>query len=351
MTDDNIPPMSVDDSEHLAQRVSDIVLSGLPLAAGLSAAADEAPNRRIGQALRSLSKSVERGESLPDALEAATSRLPTHVAGLIRASIQTGQFGKVLGDLVQHHHDVRRLRRSVWSALAYPLALLLITLAVLIPLHIYVVRNFEDLFREFELSLPPITIAVIWWSELIWHFLLAAAAATVLCIVVRVIFGLAGLTALWQRMYSTVPLIGPLSHWSGVAEWARVLGVLLEQQIPLTDSLRLAADAVSDLNVRQVSRQLADDVQQGRVLSQSLSSTHRLPALVSALAAWGEHGATLPDAMRTLSEMYTTRVRLRAAVLRPILPPLMFVAVGLTIGFVIVGLFLPLIELLNNLVG
>ncbi len=345
---DEIPRLSRKQAEQLTGHLAEIGNSSLPLVAGLRAAADECASWRLGAALRQIAASVERGRSLDEVMSEARGRLPRHVSGLVAVATESGQLGKTLSELVDHHRASRQLKQSVVSSMAYPALVLAVTLALFVCVQVFLIGHFKTLFRDFELELPPLTLALFWWSDVGIWLLLGFLNFVVFAIgALRAIGG----KACWQRIYATVPFFGPMSHWSGVAEWTRLLAILIERHVALPKALRLAADGVSDRNVAQVSEQLARDVDEGRELSQLLAKSYRLPAMLSRLVQWGQRSDALAESLRTASEMYESRVHLRATILRSVLPPVVFVVVGVFLSIVISGLFLPLMNLINGLTG
>ncbi len=263
------PQLTMRDAEDLTAAIADVAVVGLPLAEGLRAAATETRNRRVAAELRWIASQIESGRPVEDVLGAPQLRLPGYVAGLIRAALRTGRLGEVLVELVDHQQTVRDMWRTTRAALAYPMALFMLALAIGLGVEVYLVGPMCAMFEEFGLVLPTVTEVLIWGHREGIPWLLGTGAVFVLVVA---IFRLFGGRARWRRCLSTVPIIGVLWHWSGVAELSRVLAVLTEQDIPLPEALRLAADGVHDANMSEVSRDLAAGVEQGSALSEGNES-------------------------------------------------------------------------------
>jgi general secretion pathway protein F len=339
--------MARDEAEELAREVAQLSAAQLPLIPGLRAAADEAANHRLAGALRGLALALEQGQALDEALAARRGHVPQYVAGLVSAASRTGRVGHVLTEMVEHQRVMRELWRSVISGLAYPACVVGAAFVLLVVIEVLLVGEVRTMFDEFEIKLPQTTAMILWFGEIgVWWVLAALGAAVVAGIVVRFTAG----AARWRRIIATIPLLGPLWHWSGVAEGVRLLAALLEENVPLPDALRLTSGAARDASVGQSFRSLADTVDQGRTLSQSLTETHRLPALLIPIVSWGERAAALPEALRNAAEMFHGRVQIRALLLRTILPPLAFVIVGVIVLFMfatVVGSLFELIEAMS----
>lgn len=325
---------------YMAETVAELSAEGLLLADGLRAAAREAPSRRMADELNRVAQQLEEGQSLETVLNSPHADYPRHMQGLVRAALKTNQLAEVFGEMADHQRTVDELWRSVRSALAYPTILLTFAAVIGLWMDIFVIGAFVQMYEEFEFLLPAMTELVVqihvsgtWW--------LCMPVAGLL--VALVLFRLFGGAVRWRRMLATVPLIGPLWHWTGVCELARLLAVLLEQGIPVPEALRLASDGVHDANMRQLSLWLADGTQQGQPLSTLLESTYRLPATLRPLVRWGERTGELAEAFRVAGTTYARRVQVRADLVRGVIPPLVYVFVAVTIGFVAISLILPII--------
>ena len=99
----------------------------------------------------------------------------------------------------------------------------------------------------------------------------------------------------WQRLLATLPVMGPIWHWSGLMEWSSLLGVLIRYQVPLPLALRLAAEGVSNPNVGQISLSLAEGVAHGRSLAEMMSDRRDVPASLVPLVRWGETVGNLAE--------------------------------------------------------
>lgn len=338
--------LSSGDAEALTETLADLSVAGAPLVEGLWAAANEAASNRMAGELRWLAAQVESGRPLEDLMQSRRG-LPSYVAGLVRAGVQTGRLGEVLMELVDHQRTVREQWRSIRSALAYPMVLL--TLAVIVGLWVEfgLVGAFVEMYEEFDLDLPYVTQVLAWGYRVGGTWLLGLAVAVVIGFVA---FRLAGGAARWRRMIATIPLFGVLWHWTGVSELSRLLATLIAQRVPLPEALRLAADGVHDANVGQVSRMLADGVEQGQPLSELLDSTYRLPATLVPIVRWGERSNELPEAFRLAGEMFEGRVRMRSELVISVVPPVIFIFVAMLAMVIVVGLYAPMYTMMEGLI-
>ena len=349
-----VSKLSQKESEEVVMAIAELSHSELPLAEGLRAAADEAVSTRVSRALRQIAVDVEQGYSIESVMGERGKFLPPHVCGLVVAASRTRRMGVALDDLVEHHRATREVWGKVLGAIAYPLVVLAMTLFVLAFLPIFIVPQFAQMFREFELELPVATQAVIAVSEAMQWFgegpgLWFALTLSVVFIVLLVLASFGIGTPMTHRFTTTMPLVGPVWQWSGTAAFTRLLATMLEYDIPLPDALLLARDGVRDPEIREMATLFARGVEEGRSLSDLLAASNRLPASITPFVRWGERTGKLPEALRAITDMLLLRVQMRTLLLRSIAPPVVFILVGMMVGFIIIALFMPLVSLIQGL--
>lgn len=340
------PPrmLSARAAEVVTAVLADLTAAEVPLAEGLRAAAGEAADRRVEAELAWLAGQVEAGHALDEVLTSRHSGYPGYAGGLVRAALRTGRLGEALLELTAAQRTLRDIGWSVRAALAYPLLLLGIAVTIGLIFVVILVGPLVDLLAGFELELPSVTQSLFWLREtgVRWAFILAGVA-----LAAAGLFRLAGGAARWRRVVCTLPLVGPLWQWSGVAELARLLAVLVEQGVPLPEALRLAAGALRDANLREVSLGWADEVEQGGRLSERIAVSPRVPASLCPVVRWGEQSGQLDEAFRVAADMFEGRVQMRAELLRTVLPPMIFVAVAAGVLLLMLGLLLPIFSMIR----
>ncbi|MDI9444837.1 MAG: type II secretion system F family protein [Planctomycetota bacterium] len=345
---DEIPAeaLSVEEARELVGSVAQWSAAGLPLAAGLRAAGQESGSPKLARAFDWLADQLERGRPLEEVLDASAGVRPVHVNGLVRAALLTGQLGPALTELVEHHRDAASLRQSIRDGLAYPLLVLGMATVILALVIVFVAGGFEEIYDEFAVQLPAVTVVFFGFRRAAgWLLPLVAALALILGTLLRWRLGRAG----WHRLLSSAPVLGPICHWLGLLEWIGLLQVLVRNGMTLFDALRLSAGGTSNANVGQIARALAEGVGRGRSLSQAIASQRQLPASLVPLVRWGEQAGGLVESLAMGCEMLEDRIRMRSLWLHAALPPLLFLSIGCVVLLVVGALFFPLIHLVSSL--
>ncbi len=333
-------------AEELVLKVAELSQAGLPLAAGLYAAAEEMGGGRLQRAFVALAAAIEKGVTLEDILTAKENNFPQHVRGLVLAAVHSGALAEVLLQLIDHQRRIRDQWRAVAAAAAYPMVLILVAVTVFALVNSIAVTPLIELYDEFLFKMPPPNNFMLWLGHLQWRFVgLAGLGVLAALVAARWLLG----AARWRRAVCQIPLVGPLWHWMGVSEWARLMSILLRHQLPLPRALQIASHAVRDANMAHVSSVLAQRVEQGQTLQQSMLAGVDVPAAARPFLAWGEKQTQLDQAFETVSEAFEMRTRLRAGLLRRIMPPIVFLMVGLAALFLLTGLLVPIIRLIENL--
>ncbi len=338
--------LSPEEATEFAARVAELTKAGLPLGAGLRAMADELPGRRLPRVLHDVADRLDAGGDLLDTLESQGGSLPEHLRGLMLAGMRSGRLAEVLEGYVDLQYSQSELRRRVWIALAYPFILLLFMTAFMTFAGLYVVDVFAKIFMDFETTLPAMTLLVINDSRPMMWFFISLVGLSVMVPLVLWLVPAAGW--LWPVVYR-LPMVGPVLRWSHLSQFARLMGLLLEQEVSLPDALRVTAVGLRDANLARECCRVADDTEKGRPLDESLAARRQFPASLIPMIQWGQRAPALPDAFRAAAEMFEGRVRAHGTLLETMLLPIVFLAVLVFVGVFVIALFLPLISLIQRL--
>ena len=335
-------PLSAHDAAELAGTIGDLSASGLPLAPGLRATAAELPAGRLQTALERIAANLDRGQSLEQALTAEGSSLPGYMRALIAAGVRTGRLGATLQEFLHFRQTIDDLRRSVWRAIAYP-AFLLGMVGVLYWL-------FFAYFMPFVTSQLGFTVNELFSTEPSNDEVAQAAKAfsNHQAAVAVVLLGIIALCGLWaffagplrrRRLLHAIPMFGPLWRFSGVAEFAELLRILIACEVPMPEAIRLTADAMSNAAVGAAGQTLADRAASGKPLAESLTGLPPFPAWMPPILAWGERSNSLGEALAATVDSCTQRLHSQAGWLKRVIPPAACLLVFVLVGRVIAQFF------------
>jgi type II secretory pathway component PulF len=251
-------------------------------------------------------------------------------------------------------HDLRRHIALAWG---YPLVLIASSLAIFLIFMLHLVPQFKDIFQDFGTKLPYMTASLIWISDAIRNNLAIILAVAGGGLVLFWLFWRFGLSKAQRRRFLwCVPLIGPMIRAAALARFSRLLGLLIENNVPLPEALRLAGQGAADAELGEAAMYLADVVEAGRPLKGNEYACQRFPQTIVVLLSQIEGQKPLASAVKALSEacvssaqMFESQARVAAGRIAAISQPLIVIFTGGLVGYLVIALFMPLIKLLNDL--
>ncbi len=348
-TDDERPGggLSGPEALELSAQIAGLARAGLPMAPSLSALAEELPRGRLRRSLRELARDLEAGRALPEAVQSQEDRIPPHLRGLMLAGIRSGRLGEVLGEFAGFAPVGVELRRRLWLKLAYPVVTLILTLAVFAFAGVFVLPQFQSLFRDFKIPMAPTSLAIIQFAAAtapLWPGLASIALA----------FTAAGLAARWllppataRGMASGIPLVGGVWRWTALAEFCHLLAILIDHHLPLPEALRLAGEGVQHDRLASVARGMAEGVEGGQDLGAAAARRRELPRGLGRLLRWGEDRGALPQVLHMAGELFAARASTHAAFVATVVTIACFFMIAIGAGLIVFGLAYPLLQVLR----
>ncbi|QDU29854.1 Type II secretion system protein F [Anatilimnocola aggregata] len=332
----------------LARELTQATRSGAQLGEALLAAAEGTSDRRLGRALTSIAERIKRGEPL-DQILTKDSPLSAPLSGLMRASLVTGQPAMAISQWLFIREQSRAQWQNVMTALNYPLISLAATYCVFLFISLWLAPALKSMLENMTslgVKLSAGTAAIYWFTEYgVAISLTLFGFIGAFLLLLRLIGG----RSTWSQFVSAAPVLGPLWHWSGSSELLRALALLLDQQIPLPQALRLTGDGIRDAALARHAHTLAVRVEQGASLSQAMQALHELPASIFPLVRNGERSGTLPDALRTAAEMLASRQQAQASMILQLAPTVVFLLIAGMVVMMVAGFLAPLVQLIRGL--
>jgi type IV pilus assembly protein PilC len=314
--------------------------------AGLRAAADDVRHSSLARKLNQLANLLAASHTLDKAFSKGIWQGKSHVPTAICAGLQAGQLGQVLIELVEHQRFQNRVRGQLLLSMFYPFMLILVFSLVLAIVVTVALPQFLPVFDDFGVTLPHSTRVLVWLNNIRWQpFLVFLLIIPVAMLLTRLVLGPSN----WRLLLGAMPVFGPLLRLNGAAQFARLLPIFLRQQLPLHQSLEYTASGINDANVAAATRGFSQGVQRGASLCWQMQDSHRVPATMAPVIGWGEKHDRLPEALDLFAEACEGRIQQRTGWLTTVIPPITFVAIAAAVSGVVVGLYLPLVTLIQNL--
>lgn len=342
-------PLGGDDFAMFNQQLAHLSAASLPVEQGLRLIAEDLRHGGLAQSIRLVADELNRGIELGEAFRRHEKQFPPLYATLIEVGVRSGNLSGVLLNLGRHLQLVSRLRESIWRSAAYPLAIFGGMLAIMIFLGHYVLPQFEKMYGNWFMELPGITILLLkfarWTPWLMALALLLFVGAPLLWGMLRA----ARLDRAAADLALHLPMIGPILRRNLLARWCDALQLVVRGGTDLPTAIGIAADVVGSPLLRRDSRKLIAQLEAGREVNELHARLHVVPPSALAIMQLSSQRSDLPDALQTLSRMYEQQAEMRLSALQTVLMPALVVLVALLVTLVVLGMFAPMISLIQSL--
>ena len=333
----------------MARQLATLVGAGLPIDEALSALADGSEGRVRTQVM-GLRARVLEGASLAEGMADFPRTFPPMFRASVAAGEQAGRLPEVLRRLADHAEQRDALRRKLIAALAYPLLLSTVAIAVVVALLVWVVPQVIDVFNRFDGELPLATRLLLAISDGMQRWglplLLVIVAAVV---VVMLALRQPAIRERWQAFLLRLPLLGRLLRAADSARFVRTLALLGASAVPLLDALKMASDVVLRLPIRRSLDAVAARVREGMSLAEALERSGQFPPLVLRLVASGERAGRLNEMLDEAADQQERELDARLGIAAAALGPGMILLIGGLVLFIVLAILLPIFQL-NSLI-
>lgn len=336
----------VRDLALFTRQLSTLFEAGIPLVRGLRGLAQDENNRALGRAVLRVADTVERGNSLADALSLHPRIFSSLYVNMVRAGEGAGTLDEILRELATYLEKVDAVKTKVRSSMSYPVFVLVFAFVVMLFLLLKIVPTFQEIYANFDAQLPGPTLAIITFSKLLQANLLLSAL---------VFFGALGAIGLWlrtpggrmvrDRFLISMPIFGSVVKKATISRMCRTFGILLKSGLPVLDALELTKGATGNEVLSVALDRVKDRVSRGEELTPAFRSTRRIPEMVLQLMATGEEAGQIDAMLLKSSEFYDRQVDAAVQGLTALIEPVLIVVVGAIVGIVVVTMFLPIFYL------
>jgi type IV pilus assembly protein PilC len=330
-----------------SRQFSTMINAGLPILQGLSIVAEQAENKSFRIVMTKVRDDISNGVPLSEAMSKHPKAFNTLYVNMVKAGEQGGILDVIFERLSEYLEKAEGVGRKVKSAMMYPVVVMSIACLVVIFLMVKVIPTFKDVFTSFGAKLPWATQIVVDTSDFLASkksFLLLAgviAAGTALSLYRKTKTGAYN----WDRMLLKLPVFGVLVRKSAVAKFARTLGTLIKSGVPIMDALETVAKTAGNLVVEKAVNQARDSVREGKTLTQPLRESGVFPPMVTQMINVGEETGALDAMLSKVADFYEAEVDAAVEGLTTIIEPILILFLGITIGFIVVAMFMPMFQL------
>ena len=329
-----------------ARQLATMVDAGIPIVQGLDALQEQTQHPLFKKVLSNVAEDIKHGSSL----SVAFSKHPQIFDALFVNMVRVGETGGVLAQILervsQYLEKTVRLKRKVKSAMIYPCVVVSMAIIITTVLLVKVVPTFAGIYDSLGAQLPGLTLLLISISNVLKHYILF-----VIGILIITVFGL-------RRWHKTdkgavvidgallkMPIFGTLLKKVSISRFTRTLATLIQSGVPILESLDIVGKTIGNRVLELVVDEVKVNVRGGESIAPPLSKSGVFPPMVTRMIAIGEKSGQMEKMLLKISEFYDEQVDAAVEGLTSIIEPLIIGVLGVVIGFIVIALFMPIMNI------
>ncbi len=338
--------VSKQDIKDFTSQFCTLQKAAIPLVECLTALGDQAEKETLKTAIMDIKSKVSEGSTLADAMAGYPKLFDTLYISMIRAGESSGSLDIVLERLTGFLESQQKLRSKVIGAMVYPIIMIIIGGILMIVLLVFVVPRVTKLFEQQRKELPGVTRLLLFMTDVVNHywFILIILFAGLVYGFKKWVATPKG-RAIWDRFLLKIPVIGNINRLVAISRFAKTLATLLSSGVPLLKAMDIVKSTLGNVVLSKVVEEAHEAVREGETLAAPLKRSGEFPALMIHMINVGERAGRLEEMLNSVANTYEDQVSVKVDALTSLLEPLMIVVMGGTIGFVVIAILLPIMQL------
>lgn len=342
----NIGGVPMKEKVIFMRQMATMVSAGLPLTRALEIMEQQVENPAFRKSISAVKASVESGTALADSFRQTGKIFDDVSLNLIEAGESSGNLDTILTKLAIELEESKKLSDKLRGALIYPIIILVVIIAVVVMLMFVLVPSMAEIYADFGAELPLVTRVLISLSD----FTLKYWWAVLLVLAVLIIGGKAYLDTPAgrrnkDRVILKIPIMGTIVSKMQLAQFTRVLALLLSSGLSIIKALELTALSLSNQMFKEVVMNSKNDVEKGGSLAIPIARSDFFPLIVSSMIAVGEETGALDSVLNKVAEYYKDEVDVATSNMSAILEPVFLIVMGVVIAFIALAVYMPMFQL------
>jgi len=330
-----------------SRQLATMLAAGIPLVQSFEIVGVGHEKPAMQKLILDIKQNIEGGSSLHESLKKHPLYFDDLYVNLVEAGEQAGALESLLDKVATYKEKTEALKKKITKALFYPAAVLAVAVVVTLILLLFVIPQFEELFKGFGADLPAFTRMVIdlsnfvqkqgWWMGL----LIAGGVVFFLNMKKRSV----ALRHFIDRASLKLPIIGPILTKAAIARYARTLSTMFSAGVPLVEAMDSVAGATGNIVYEQAVLRMRDEVSTGQRLQRAMENTGLFPNMVIQMIAVGEESGSLDAMASKVADFYELEVDTAVDALSSLLEPLIMAILGVLVGGLVIAMYLPIFKL------
>jgi type IV pilus assembly protein PilC len=289
---------------------------------------------------------ISSGNSFSAAVKKFPKSFPTLFISMVEAGEASGALSEILGKVAGYFEASVKLSKKVKSALTYPVAVILLAIALVNVLLIFVIPVFAQMFKDFGSKLPAPTQALINVSDFLkaYWWLIAALVYGAYWLLNRFISTPRG-RRIKDLTLVRAPIFGSLVHKIALSRFCRTYATLIRSGVPILRTLEIVASASNKVQIEDACTEISKHVSQGGQVSEVLAANTFFPPMMKHMVKAGEATGNVDGMMNKIADFYDTECDATVGALTSLIEPLLIVFLGVVVGGIVMAMFLPIFQM------
>lgn len=334
------------------RQLATLVDAGLPLLRGLRVLEKQERNPTLKGIIGELALSIEGGSTFSEGLAQHPKVFNRLYVNMVKAGELGGVLEVVLNRLAEFMEKAQKIKGKVIAAMFYPVAVVIVATAILGVLMIYVVPKFEEVFAGMMEGrpLPPFTRLVLGISKAIKdNFLITTGIVAAVVIAFMLLIRTKAGRRLFDKVKLKAPVFGPVISKVAISRFTRTLGTLVSSGVPILQALTIVKETAGNVIVANAVAAVHESVKEGETITAPLEASSVFPPMVISMVDVGEQTGALPEMLLKIADNYDEEVDNAVSAMTSLLEPIMIVFLAVVVGSIVIAMFLPLIDMMQNM--
>jgi type II secretory pathway component PulF len=332
------------------QQLANLLQSGMPLTVALNSMTHLESKGIPAEVCRDLKQEVTEGRGLSEAMSKQPRIFSDLYINMVRAGEQSGSLVEVLRRMASHFEQFAEVQAKFSSAMIYPILVVCVGLLLVVLFMMVVMPKFIEIFNGFNIELPLPTRILISISNLFtgYWWLLGLLVVAAVILFKRFQTSAAGSRKLdeWKMK---MPVFGKIVKLNLFGQFARTLGTLLQNGVPVLTALKITEQVLSNSLIKEAIAKTREAVTDGKTLAQPLGQSKLFPQLMVDLVRIGEETGDVPGALNNVADTYEGELQIGLRVMMQLIEPALIITIAVLVAFLMLSIFLPLFKLISNI--
>ncbi len=330
-----------------SRQIATMMASGVPMVQSFDIIGSGQTNPRMKKLIMDIKADIEGGSSLHEAISKHPVQFDELYRNLVKAGEGAGVLDTVLDTVATYKERIEAIKGKIKKALFYPIAVIAVALIVCSILLIWVIPQFEEVFKGFGADLPAFTQMLVNLSRFMVSYWWAVLFAVIGVIVafVQALKRSQSFARLFDRFLLKMPVIGQIMHQSAISRFARTLALTFKAGVPLVEALETVGGATGSIVYSEAVARIRQDVAVGYTLNMSMKQVDLFPSMVVQMIAIGEEAGALDTMLFKVAEFYEQEVNNAVDAMASLIEPFIMVIIGVLVGSMVIGMYLPIFKL------